>query len=172
MKSLTDPARNANRPAESADPKTHAREFVFADPRGRRLRGLKVIVIPILAVFMITVSAFTVLSIRSPWVNMDFDPTAISPRGAETLLPAVGSGPVQRVLSVHRADGKIWGTDPATGAWIRQFTSDETARIGDAEHVLDKSGYDTSVSSPRMVPVLGMVVSRPTGVSVGGAGWG
>lgn len=146
MKSLTDPARNANRPAESADPKTHAREFVFADPRGRRLRGLKVIVIPILAVFMITVSAFTVLSIRSPWVNMDFDPTAISPRGAETLLPAVGSGPVQRVLSVHRADGKIWGTDPATGAWIRQFTSDETARIGDAEHVLDKSGYDTSVS--------------------------
>lgn len=118
------------------------RNFVFADPRGRRWRNLKALVILTLTISVIAVSAIAGAGVASPWVKQDFDQNVISPRGTDQHLPAVGTGPVQKVLSVHHVDGQVWGTDLETGEWIRRLTEDEAAKIGDAEYVVHKSGYD------------------------------
>lgn len=79
----------------------------------------------------------------SPWLRHRYDLNAISPRGMSRELPAVGAGPVERVVGVDRTTaGEGWGTDLATGARIVRFEAEEAEEIGDSEYTLSRTGYD------------------------------
>lgn len=116
---------------------------VFADPTGRRAHSLKLVTAAMATTFTIAASVILGVGIASPWGKQPFNLESIAPRGTEQHLPVVGLGPVERVGAVHRSNGDVWVTDLVTGEWVRKLTQPEILRIGDATHVLNKSGYDT-----------------------------
>lgn len=120
------------------------RPSVFADPSGRRRRLVKIATGVIVTAATIAVCVILAAGMATPWQKQQFDLDAIAPRGADRHLPVLGEGPVERVGFVHRSNKGVWVTDLATGKWIRPLTAAEAATIGDATHVLDRTGYHPS----------------------------
>lgn len=97
----------------------------------------------LLVVSVAVVAVVAVAELTSPYLRHRYDLNAIAPRGMTTELPAVGAGPVERVVGVDRTTaGEVWGTDLATGARIVRFDPEDVERIGDSDYTLSRSGYD------------------------------
>lgn len=116
---------------------------VFANPSGRRWRRLRAVLLALLVV-AISTAVVTVPRVLAP-PALDGDPIPDGPTVLEVgEPPVVGEGPLVRVLHVLRVGQATYGQEPFNGQVVAELSAEQAARIGSAEYVLHRYGYDSS----------------------------